>query len=122
MTAKHHIARIAALIAALALAAPALADSPQLRNDVAHFSAPGIAHLGAPDGWAVQYVEDGSGAAGHPDNGTRYVARQQPGAVAPDNGSGLDWRAGVLGVLAFAVALATVGTIVLRTRTRLARA
>lgn len=122
MTVKHHIARIAALVAAFALAAPALADPPQLRNDVAHFGAPGVAHLGAPDGWAAQYVQGGSAAAGHPDNGARYVAPQRPGNVASDTGSSLDWRAGVLGVLAFAVALATVGTLVLRTRTRLARA
>lgn len=122
MTVKHHIARIAALASALALAAPALADPPQLRNGVAHFRAPASADLGAPDGWAAKYVESGSGATRHPDNAARYIAAEQPSAVASDPAGGFDWRAGVLGVLAFAVALVTVGTVVARTRTRLARA
>jgi hypothetical protein len=119
MTVKHTIARIAAVAGALALAAPALADPPQLLNDSAH---DGTSALVAPDGWAAKYAASASGAAAvHPDNGPRYAAPQPP-AVGSTPGSGFDWRAGALGALACAVGFATVGTVVLRTRTRLARA
>jgi hypothetical protein len=120
MTVKHTIARIAAVAAALALAAPALADPPQLLNDRAHY---GASTLVAPDGWATKYAAPASGAAAlHPDNGPRHAAPQPLVAVGSTPGSGFDWRAGALGALACALGFATVGTVVLRTRTRFARA
>lgn len=125
MNAKHLIVQIAALLAAPALAAPALADSPQLRNDRAHFGASDgypVTNLGAPDGWVPQFADGGPGAALHPDNRARYVAPEQARSGASEIGSGFDWRAGLIGVLAFVVALASLGMLAVRTRTRMLRA
>jgi hypothetical protein len=108
MTAKHHIVRIAAVLAALALAAPAFADPPQLRAD-----SPATAV--APDGWAVQFQTTGSGAAAHPDNGPRYVGPRLA-ADPSGNGAGLDLGVAILGAVAVAAGLATVTALAQRGR------
>jgi hypothetical protein len=120
MTVKRTIARIAAVVGALALAAPAFADPPQLLIDNAQSGAPALV---APDGWAAKYAASASGAAAlHPDNGPRFAAPQLPVGMGSATRSGFDWRAGALGALAFAVGLVTVARVARRTGSLFGRA